>query len=103
YGELAQQRESLRAEAEAQHGAEAFRRSMSASLATLKIQIIEMEQSPDHQERGRALERILTSLFTLWDLTPRGPFVLRGEQIDGAFTFDTDDYIFEARWRKEVT
>jgi hypothetical protein len=31
-----------------------------------------------------------------------GPFVLTGEQIDGAFSFDTDDYLLEARWRRQL-
>ena len=54
------------------------------------------EDSP--QERGRRFERFLTSLFELFDLEPRLAYSLEAEQIDGSVTFDTDDYIVEARW-----
>jgi hypothetical protein len=40
-------------------------------------------------------------LFGLFDLEPRAAYSLEREQIDGAFTFDTDDYVLEARWWKE--
>jgi hypothetical protein len=34
-------------------------------------------------------------------MNPRKSFVLRDEQIDGAFTFNTDDYLLEAKWEKD--
>lgn len=52
---------------------------------------------PNPQQRGLTLEPFLRRLFTLFDLDPRSAFALQGEQIDGAFTFDTDDYLLEAR------
>jgi len=47
-------------------------------------------------ERGRRLEQFLNSLFALHDLGPRAAYNLQHQQIDGAFTFDTDDYLLEA-------
>jgi len=37
----------------------------------------------------------------LFELLPRRSFTLQGEQIDGAFTHATDNYIVEARWWKK--
>ncbi len=53
------------------------------------------------QARGKAFEGFLNQLFGLFDLNPRAAYSLEREQIDGAFSFDTDDYILEARWRQE--
>ena len=39
--------------------------------------------------------------FELWDLNPRAAYSIEHEQVDGAFTFRTDDYILEARWRAD--
>jgi len=50
------------------------------------------------QARGKAFEGFLNQLFGLFDLEPRAAYSLEREQIDGAFSFDTDDYILEARW-----
>jgi hypothetical protein len=55
------------------------------------------------QDRGREFERFLNRLFALFDLEPRLSYVLELEQIDGAFSFDTDDYILEAKWTKDRT
>lgn len=51
--------------------------------------------SADHQQRGYILERLLAELFELFDLDPRASFRVTGEQIDGAFTFDSTNYLFE--------
>jgi hypothetical protein len=70
-------------------------------LDRLKIEFYAIASMSDPRARGLALEPFLNKLFSLFDLEPRGAFKLTGEQIDGAFTFDTDDYLLEARWRKE--
>lgn len=46
---------------------------------------------------------LLTDLCLLFDMEPRLSYNLPHEQIDGSLSFDTDDYIVEARWRKEPT
>jgi hypothetical protein len=53
------------------------------------------------QQRGFALERILYDLFELFDLDPKASFRVTGEQIDGAFTLEGTDYLFEGKWQKE--
>lgn len=39
----------------------------------------------------------------LFDMEPRTAYVVGSQQIDGSLTFDTDDYLMEARWRTELT
>jgi hypothetical protein len=56
----------------------------------------------DHQRRGYQLEKILRMLFEVFDLDPRASFKITGEQIDGAFTFEGTDYLFEGKWRQEL-
>lgn len=67
-------------------------------LEALKARFYQLSASTDPQRRGLSLEPFLNELFRLFDLDPRSAFALKGEQIDGAFTFDTDDYLLEARW-----
>lgn len=76
-------------------------RQVAGRLAALRQRLFALEAEPDPRRRGLQLEPLLYNLFCLFDLEPRGPFVLRGEQIDGAFSFDTDDYLLEARWRRK--
>lgn len=52
----------------------------------------------DRQEAGLALERLLNELFELFELNPRGPFRVVGEQIDGSFELDSEIYLVEAKW-----
>ena len=54
------------------------------------------------QRRGFSLEKLMRDLFDLFDLDPKASFRLAGEQIDGAFTFDKTDYLFEAKWQDEL-
>ncbi len=55
------------------------------------------------QQRGFDLEKILYDLFDLFDLDPKASFRIQGEQIDGAFSLEGTDYLFEAKWNKELT
>lgn len=74
-------------------------RAFSDSISKLKDQFLAMSQSTSNpQARGKALEVFLNQLFGLFDLEPRAAYSIEHEQIDGAFSFDTDDYILEARW-----
>ncbi|WNG59899.1 hypothetical protein F0U59_38165 [Archangium gephyra] len=50
------------------------------------------------QKRGYRLEKILYDLFSLFEMDPKASFKITGEQIDGAFSFETADYILEAKW-----
>jgi hypothetical protein len=102
YGELADARERLAAQQRAEEERTAARRSLSALLLELKAEFLGMHAESDPQERGRRLEPFLNRLFALFDLTPRSSFRLVDEQLDGAFTFSTDDYLLEAKWENHV-
>ena len=52
-------------------------------------------------ERGYSLECLMRNLFELFDLDPKASFKITGEQLDGAFSFEGVDFLFEARWRSE--
>jgi hypothetical protein len=69
-------------------------------LEQLNRQYMALLTSPHAQERGYELEKILRALFELFDLDPRASFRIAGEQIDGAFTFDGTDYLFEGKWNQ---
>ncbi len=68
-------------------------------LADLKKKFLEIE-SLEPQLRGYALEQFLTSLFNLYNLKPRSPFRVIGEQIDGSFELESQLYLVEAKWTK---
>ena len=102
YSELAASREAVRREVEETIARESTRRLHNSRLNQLHGQFLEMHQSSDEpQKRGIAFERFLNALFELWDLNPRAAYSIEHEQVDGAFTFRTDDYILEARWWAE--
>lgn len=51
------------------------------------------------QKRGYAFEQFLNTWFGQEGLSPRGPFRLVGEQIDGSFVIEGDIYLLEAKWQ----
>lgn len=53
------------------------------------------------QRRGYSLEKFLPELFDVFDIDAKASFRLVGEQIDGAFTFDGLDWLFECKWQRE--
>ncbi|WP_157360679.1 hypothetical protein [Amycolatopsis thermoflava] len=79
-----------------------LQRRFTDDLDDLKRQFLHLATTQSTpQERGRDFEGFLNQIFTLFDLEPRLSYVVRWEQIDGAFSFDTDDYILEAKWTKD--
>jgi len=72
--------------------------SFQTKIEDLKKEFVELSMSRDHQVRGFKLEKLLKQAFELFDLDPKASFRIEGEQIDGAFTFDGVDYLFEAKW-----
>ncbi len=98
---LVKERERVRAEfAERAADGESLRNHES-DLAQLRQRFLGMFASPHPQQRGTDFESFLNELFALWDLQPRAAYNLAHEQVDGAFTFRTDDYLLEARWWNE--
>jgi hypothetical protein len=70
------------------------------TLASLKTELEGLFFQEDRQAAGLALEKLLNQLFRLFDLAPRAPFKLVGEQIDGSFELDNAIYLLEAKWEK---
>jgi hypothetical protein len=70
-------------------------------LEELKAKFYAIAISSNHQQRGLDLEPFLNELFILFDLDPKSSFKIAGEQIDGAFTFDNNDYLLEAKWQQK--
>lgn len=68
-------------------------------LSKLKKDFYSWSASTDRQGSGFALERIIYGLFELSDLDPKGSFKVTGEQIDGAFSFNYEEYLLETKWR----
>jgi hypothetical protein len=101
YSALAADRARLRAEFEGQARAAEVGQAHNAALADLLQRFLALHASPNPQHRGKEFEVFLNDLFALWDLAPRAAYSLDHEQIDGAFTFRTDDYLLEARWWKD--
>jgi hypothetical protein len=75
--------------------------AVQKGLEKLSREYMLLLTSGDHQARGYSLEKILRELFELFDLDPRASFKIVGEQIDGGFTFEGTDYLFEGKWQKE--
>lgn len=76
-------------------------RRFNDDLDALRERFLTLQSETDPHARGYALESLLADLFLLYDLEPRLAYKLELEQVDGSFSFDTDDYVVEARWRAE--
>lgn len=76
-------------------------KGVSERLEVIKKEYFDLISGEDPQKRGFKLEKVLKKLFILFDLDPKASFKIIGEQIDGAFTFDNTDYLFEAKWQQE--
>lgn len=103
YREESEARERSAASREAQSAKQAGIKQFSDDLGAFRDRYVAMHGSDDPRQRGREFEVLLTDLFVLFDMEPRLSYTLAHEQIDGSLSFDTDDYIVEARWRKEAT
>lgn len=71
-------------------------------IAELRNDFFNLSVEQNHQKRGYLLEKFLNDLFILFDLDPKESFKITGEQIDGAFTFDNQDYLLEAKWQQDL-
>jgi hypothetical protein len=73
---------------------------LSAGLSQLKETLEHLYSMPDRAAAGLKLETLLNRLFSLFELAPRQPFRVVGEQIDGSFGLDYEIYLVEAKWEK---
>lgn len=51
------------------------------------------------QARGKLFEKFLQELFNRQSIRMRDPFRIIGEEIDGTFKFEGENYIVEAKWQ----
>jgi len=70
-------------------------------MEKLKTEFYELHRFDDRQEAGLSLEKLLNRLFELEELTPRTPFRVAGEQINGSFALDNEIYLVEAKWIRD--
>ncbi|MGU3500878.1 restriction endonuclease [Mycobacterium sp. C31M] len=96
-------RENAAAARQSHTAGQAALRRFSDELDSLREQYVLMHAADDPHARGKAFEVLLRDVFLLFDMEPRLSYDLPHEQIDGSLSFDTDDYVVEARWRKEPT
>jgi len=68
-------------------------------LDDIKDRYSKLVTSKDHHGRGFELEKVLYDIFELFDLDPKASFRNTGEQIDGAFSLEGTEYLFEAKWQ----
>jgi hypothetical protein len=80
---------------------ESERTHRSRELEALKQEFLKLHENPDRQQAGLALEKVLNRLFALHGLSPRDPFRVVGEQIDGSFELDHEVYLLEAKWHHD--
>src|ERR1035437_4870001 len=73
---------------------------VSKELVQLKEQFLQLSAEADRNKAGIALEGLLNKLFLLYELSPRAPFRVTGEQIDGSFVLEGEVYLDEAKWEK---
>lgn len=96
-GRLAE-REKLHAVREANRAQAEALRKFEDEVAALKDRFLKLQSASDARQRGYDLESLLADLFRLFDMEPRLAYRTETEQIDGSLSFDTDDYILEAKW-----
>ncbi|MCU0429189.1 MAG: hypothetical protein MUF42_04385 [Cytophagaceae bacterium] len=77
-------------------------KGVQTHLDEIKNEFYQLVSSTDPHTRGFKLEKVIKNLFSLFDLDPKASFRILGEQIDGAFTFESNDYLFEGKWQQEL-
>jgi hypothetical protein len=70
------------------------------TIDELKNDLVGLTSLEAHN-RGYAFEKFLNEMFAAYNLKPRGPFKIIGEQIDGSFQIGTDVYLVEAKWHNK--
>ncbi|WP_288403460.1 restriction endonuclease [uncultured Pseudomonas sp.] len=82
---------------------EAARQQPTTSLDQLRAEYLDLLANKiSRQQRGYALEHILSELSRLSQLETTEAFRVNGEQIDGAVKFDGEHYLIEAKWQERA-
>jgi hypothetical protein len=77
-------------------------RQRSEVLGQLREEFFRLSLESDRNKAGLALEQLLNRLFEIFQLRPRQPFRVVGEQIDGSFQLDGEIYLLESKWEKNA-
>ncbi len=72
-------------------------------LTDLRDRYSSLVCSSDNQRKGYDLEKLMFDLFKLFDLDPTPSFKRDFDQIDGAFSLNGTEYLFEAKWTTQPT
>ena len=70
----------------------------SQELRRLREDFFQLASERDRNRAGLALEKLLNRLFEIFELRPRQPFRVVGEQIDGSFELEGQVYLLESKW-----
>lgn len=89
-------------DADAQQKQQSLQQRRSQELALLKDWFFQLASDADRKKAGLTLEKLLNQLFALFELQPREPFRITGEQIDGSFELDSEIYLLESKWEKDA-
>lgn len=73
-------------------------KDFTKKLDELKSEFNKMAIMVNKQQRGFDFEKFLNAMFNLFDLDPKCSYKAAGEQIDGAFTYEYQDFLIEAKW-----
>jgi hypothetical protein len=101
HGALYEEQKSMEERRQRAHEELVRKTAVKEKLEELTQEYYKLLGSDAPQQRGYRLESIVRKLFDLFDLDPKASFKIVGEQIDGAFTFDGTDYLFEGKWQEE--
>lgn len=92
------QQERLEAERATYRAKAVELRRFEDDLGELRSRFLALRAATDALQRGYDFEVFLSDLFRTFDMEPRLGYSTELEQIDGSLSYDTDDYIFEAKW-----
>jgi hypothetical protein len=102
HDKVANNKKGAEERAEKQNQIVARHADFRAKLDALKQSYYDLLSIATPQARGFALEPFMKDLFNLFDLDPKASFRNTGEQIDGAFTLEGTEFLFEGKWCSEL-
>jgi hypothetical protein len=71
---------------------------ISRVLAQLKDEFVQLTADKNRNKAGLSFEPFLSRLLEIFQLKPRLPYRIAGEQIDGSFELDGEIYLLELKW-----
>jgi hypothetical protein len=75
---------------------------ISQVLAQLKEEFVQLTADKNRNKAGLSFEPFLSRLLETFQLKPRLPFRIAGEQIDGSFELDGEIYLLELKWENHA-